>query len=211
MLRVVLGRDGRQRVLEALPPYSIPLEDMRNAPLQEREARLAHLREELAHKVLDPYCWPLFDIRATGLDERRTRLHVSVDMLIADGWSLGRIFEEWFALYRTPQDPLPALSISFRDYVGWLREVEGSWRFARARDYWLSRLDQLPPPLQLPFACSPHRLTAPRGGRRRTTLVAMPGRRLKYAAVREGLPRRRWWLRPTPRCWPSGARSLHSR
>ncbi|MBD0418221.1 hypothetical protein H0H10_03400, partial [Streptomyces sp. TRM S81-3] len=54
---------------------------------------------------------------------------------------------EWAELYADPECELPAIDVSFRDYC---LAVEAAPEDEAARDYWLGRLDSLPPAPELP-------------------------------------------------------------
>jgi hypothetical protein len=92
------------------------------------------------------------------LDGGRVRLHISYDLLVFDAWSLFRLFEEWFQLYQNPEVALPPLELSFRDYALAEQRLRETELYKRSQDYWLSRIDTLPPAPDLPLAKSPHQL-----------------------------------------------------
>ena len=157
MLRAIVLPDGRQQVLETVPPYQIPVLDLRGKE-GEVKTELAAIRDRLSHQVLPTDRFPLFEFRVTLLDEERFRLHVSYDLQIFDAWSLFRLFDEWFQLYENPQIQLEPLTISFRDYVLTEQKIQQTELYERSRDYWLSRLDSLPSAPDLPLAKRPGEL-----------------------------------------------------
>src|SRR6185436_19555645 len=165
MLRAVVDSDGRQRILAEVPPYVIARLDLRAAHDGNAGEALAAVRERMSHQVLPSDRWPLFEFAASLLpasDERqdRMRLHVSLDLLIGDAWSLRLLARDLGQLYELPESPLPALDVSFRDYVlaeAALRET-AAWQ--RATDYWHGRLADFPPPPALPLAKSPSAVAA---------------------------------------------------
>ncbi|UYM22935.1 phosphopantetheine-binding protein [Streptomyces albus] len=85
MLRAVFDPAGGQRILSRVPEYTVPVEDLRRLSAEQREQRLAVLREELKAQTFDIASWPLFIVRATRVDDTVTRLHVGIDVLISDG------------------------------------------------------------------------------------------------------------------------------
>ncbi|HEX9942664.1 MAG TPA: non-ribosomal peptide synthase/polyketide synthase [Thermoanaerobaculia bacterium] len=191
MLRAVFLPDGRQQVLEAVPPYRVEVLDLRGRPREVVESELARVREELSHQVLQTDRWPLFDLRATLLDgpggQDRIRLHISRDALIYDAWSSTLLGRELVRLYLDPAAELPPLEITFRDYVMMelaLRETE-AWR--RSLEYWRDHLATLPPGPELPLAKSPAALAQPRFERRRALLGAEPWGRFQARAAACGL------------------------
>jgi len=187
MLRAVIERDGRQRVLERVPPYDIPLLDVSGLAPEEAEAALLALRREMSHQVLPADRWPLFDLRAARLAGGRMRLLLSFDLLIGDGWSWHVLLSELDRLYGAPAAALPALDLSFRDCVLAEAALAETEIYAAARRYWLARIPALPPAPSLPLAKSPRDLAQPRFARRRKDLPAELWRRLKSRASRAGL------------------------
>ncbi|HKV09539.1 MAG TPA: amino acid adenylation domain-containing protein, partial [Thermoanaerobaculia bacterium] len=155
MLRAVVLPDGRQQILAAVEPYRIAVEDLRGESEETVARRLAASRERMSHQVLPADRWPLFELRAFRLGETRTLLCVSFDLLIADAWSARILSRELLALYRDPGAALPPLSLSFRDCVLIEEELRRGGRFRRSREYWQSRLGDLPPGPELPLAAGP--------------------------------------------------------
>jgi len=150
MLRAVVHDDGRQQILKDLPPFVIPVEDLRQAPAAERDARMQALRDELSHQQLPANRWPLFDIRAVRTADSSTRLYFSWDFINLDAWSLYGICREWNTLYEDIDAPLADIGLAYRDYVLAERALRGSEMFARDHDYWWQRLDDIPAAPQLP-------------------------------------------------------------
>jgi len=99
MLRAVFLPDGRQQILEQVPPYEIEVLDLQRKPAEVISAELEAVRDWMSHEVLPTDQWPLFRIRATRLDQQKTRLHLSFDALIADALSMFVIGREWSELY----------------------------------------------------------------------------------------------------------------
>ncbi len=187
MLRAVVLPDGRQRILPRVPPYEIPVSDLSGIAVEEREAVLAELRERMSHQVLPSDRWPLFDLRASRLGPDRVRLHLGFDLLVADGWSWGILFRDLAWIYLGQDAALPALELSFRDYVLAERQLEASALYQRCRQYWLDRLPGLPPAPELPLAGNPAQLQRPRFVRRESRLDAAGWQRLKERASRLAL------------------------
>ncbi|MGL5807150.1 MAG: condensation domain-containing protein, partial [Xenococcaceae cyanobacterium] len=152
MLRAIVLPDGQQQVLEKVPPYQIEVLDLRGKDEKTIDSELKIIRNRMSHQVLPADRFPLFEFRITLLDDDRFRLHISYDLQIFDAWSLFRLFDEWHQLYRNPQLEFKPLEISFRDYVLAEQTIQNTELYQRSRDYWLSRLDSLPPAPKLPLA-----------------------------------------------------------
>ncbi|MFI6688544.1 amino acid adenylation domain-containing protein [Streptomyces sp. NPDC050485] len=149
MLRAVVERDGYQRVLPEVPRCVVRAADLRDAPQHEVEAELKAVRAELGHRIYQTDTWPLFELRLTRTDGGDI-VHFSLDALIADWASAGVLFRELDTVLAGHADQLPALDISFRDYLIAERRLRETGRYRRDRDYWLARADGLPPAPELP-------------------------------------------------------------
>ncbi|WP_230415542.1 condensation domain-containing protein [Micromonospora tarapacensis] len=154
MLRAVVEADGAQRVLPQVPPFEVPVIDLTGRPDAVVEAGLSAVRAEMDHLVHAPDRWPLFAARITLADDRAV-LHMSIDFLIADFISVQVVLDELHRLYHRPDEPLPPLEITFRDYQLAERAVRDSPRHARDRQWWLDRVDDLPAAPELPTVSRP--------------------------------------------------------
>ena len=187
MLRAIVLPDGRQQVLTQVPPYRIEVLDLRGQDPQAVESRLEAVRGELSHQMLPTDKWPLFEVRATRLDAQRVRLHISLDALIADAWSLAIMDRELTQLYSNPESALAPLELTFRDYVTGVGGIERSELYRRSLDYWQRRLPTLPPGPDLPLAKSPAAVSKPRFTRRSAELHPEAWLRLRDRAKRAGV------------------------
>lgn len=187
MLRAVVLPDGRQQVLKTVPPYQIKVLDLRGKDETEIESELEAIRNRLSHQVLPADRFPLFDFRVTLLDESRFRLHISYDLQIFDAWSLFRLFDEWHQLYENPQLEFEPLEISFRDYVLTEQKIQQTELYERSQNYWLSRLDSLPPAPDLPLAKRPNELKQHLCQRYPGGLEREQWQKLKQRAAKAGL------------------------
>jgi yersiniabactin nonribosomal peptide synthetase len=165
MLRAEFLPAGTQRIMESAAPFELKVVDLRGLEQEVAEAQLGHIREEMAYAKGDVRRWPLFDIRATRIAGQLTRLHVSIEALIADGWSLFCLFRDWNYLYHSAE-PLPPLELSFRDYVMAQAEVVKSGNYRKSQEYWQKRLEDFPEAPKLPLAANPESIGNPRFRRR---------------------------------------------
>ena len=186
MLRAVFDENGLQRVLEKVPAYRIELQDLTDRSEDEQQAQIDILRGRMSHNRLSPQSWPLFEIRAVRRPEGRLRLFVSLDMLIIDASSMFMFFEEWQRCYEDPAWTPAPLDISFRDYAEYDRMLQDQAVFHKAKDYWTSRLDALPPAPELPLAVQPRSVTKVEFKRRIATIGAADWLSLKERSRRFG-------------------------
>ncbi|NEO98571.1 MAG: amino acid adenylation domain-containing protein, partial [Symploca sp. SIO2E9] len=182
MLRVIILPDGRQQVLETVPPYQIEVLDLRGQLPEVVNAKLESIRDRMSHEVLPADRWPLFEIRASRLDPQRTRLHLSFDALIADAWSMFVLGREWSQLYDNSECLLPPLELSFRDYVLAESTLPDTSQYRRSQEYWFNRLDTLPPGPEFPLAKNPASITKPQFKRRSFQLSSARWQQLKNRA-----------------------------
>ena len=187
MLRAVIQPDGSQRVLPEVAPYEIAVDDLRALPAEEQRARLAATRAAMDHQVLPADRWPLFDVRASLLDDGVVRLHIGLDILLVDGFSMYVLFQDWRRFYEDPAWQPEPLELSFRDHVLAEEEARAGSRYAKAEEYWLSRLDELPAAPALPLATSPSRLGRPAFTHRSGRLERSRWQQVKAVARERGL------------------------
>gem|GEM_PF-145609 len=180
MLRAVVRSDAMQMVLPAsdVAKFRIVLNDVSNGDSSE-SALIADVRARLQNGVMDLTHWPAFRIELTRMKEK-DRLHVALDMVVADALSLRILLSELVAVYlRGPEALAPAAQLSFRDYVMALRQVQDGPLYAASKQYWLSRIDTLPGPPDLPLIAEPEALERPIFARRSFQLAEADWIRLK--------------------------------
>jgi amino acid adenylation domain-containing protein len=156
MLRAVILPLGEQQIPEKSPPYKIPVVDLRGMPIIVQQSTLERERRRMSTSVPAIEAWPHYELLLHILDGGRTRLHVNMDMILVDAFSVDLLFNDWGKLYAEPDQNLPPIGVSFRDYV--LAEaafMRGSEASKRAEEYWAQRMHVLPPPPQLPSHPAP--------------------------------------------------------
>jgi amino acid adenylation domain-containing protein len=185
-LRSVTTADGRQRILGDVPAYHVAVHDLRGHSTEAVMVERSALRERMSHQVLPSERWPLFEVVASRCDGD-IRLHLSIDILFTDAWSLVVMGRELIDLYRDPTLVLAPLALSFRDYV--LAEVamhDGALH-RQSRRYWMERLEALPPAPALPLAARMRDVGQPRFVRRSGRLDADSWAAIKRRAGTVGL------------------------
>ena len=151
MLRATIDQNGHQRVMKSVPQLEVTYTDASGWEKQKVEAKLDEIREEMGHRIYNTDRWPLFDIGVTKARNRAV-LHFSMEFLIADWASIWLLLSEFEALYAEPGRQLPELNLSFRDYLLAERSLRQTTTYYRDKDYWLRRVDTLPPAPDLPLA-----------------------------------------------------------
>ena len=150
MLRAVFTGDGQQKILAQTPAYVIVCHDLRTMDEASGSEALEATRSRMSHQIKDEKAWPLFDVELSLLTGDRVRIHISVDLLIADFFSLLLLLKEWSDLYRNPESAGPRPIFSFRDYILAEHQIEETELYARSRAYWMDRTGSLPASPSLP-------------------------------------------------------------
>ncbi len=185
MLRAIILPDGRQQVLREVGPYPVGVEVYASGA--EHETGRQRLRARMSHEVFTTDRWPLFELRVSHGPEVGSILHMSVDGVLLDAWSLSTVMRECLELYEQPTRRLPEVDISFRDYVLAERRLRDQPAYQAALAWWRQRLPTLPGPPELPLARHPRLLRNPRFMRRSGELSAERWQRLKSKAGAEGI------------------------
>ncbi|MGW7356848.1 amino acid adenylation domain-containing protein [Streptomyces sp. NPDC054802] len=186
MLRAAIGPDGQWHVRREAAPYPVAVTDLRSLGRAEAEAGLARVRRECSTTIFDPGRAPLFDVRVSRL-HGSSRLHITLDLLIADGGTVAVFLTELAARYADPDRHWPELELTFRDYQRAMDDAEDSPRYRRARDYWTARAADLPPAPRLPLAADPADIDEPHFTRRTHRLPAAAFQALRRRAAQHGI------------------------
>ncbi|CAM2990271.1 non-ribosomal peptide synthase domain TIGR01720/amino acid adenylation domain-containing protein [Pseudomonas gessardii] len=147
-------RDGQgyQRV-DAQREFAVQVIDLRDLPVAEREARAAQIREDEARTVFDLEQGPLLWVTLLRLDDEDHQLLVTLHHIIADGWSLNVLIDEFSRLYAAASQgqavELPALTVQYADYGSWQRQWLAEGEGQRQLDYWKQQLGDEHPTLSL--------------------------------------------------------------
>ena len=147
-------RDGQafQRV-EANTGFDLEVIDLSDLPSAEREARAQQIREDEARTQFDLEKGPLLWVTLVRLDDEDHQLLVTLHHIIADGWSLNILIDEFSRLYAAATQgqtlELPPLALQYADYGSWQRQwlVEGEGQ--RQLAYWQAQLGDEHPALSL--------------------------------------------------------------
>ncbi|GCE50459.1 phosphopantetheine binding protein [Thermosporothrix hazakensis] len=184
MLRAFVTLDGQQCVAERVPPYELPVLDLRGRSAAEVEEQLRIRRERLSHQVLDPHRPPLFTFCLTRLTDQQYRLHFGLDLLFCDAYSALLLCQQLRELYERPETELPEAGFLFRDWVEHLERQKEQERYRKAYAYWMERLEHLPAGLDLPL----RPVEGPaRFQRQRQELAVSRWQLLKRLAAQQGL------------------------
>uniref|UniRef100_UPI0028AEB422 non-ribosomal peptide synthetase n=1 Tax=Pseudomonas nitroreducens TaxID=46680 RepID=UPI0028AEB422 len=166
---MLLGRHEplRSRFIEqADGEVSLSLSDANQVELTESDfSALGNARRDIAAREdaeafasqpFDLAAGPLLRLRLQNLGGGRQALLLCVHHIIADGWSLNLLLDEFAECYRAiveQREPaLPALSRQYLDLAAAQQNKLEAGEGARLLDWWSERLGTQHSPLELPFA-----------------------------------------------------------
>ncbi|MEG2390576.1 MAG: AMP-binding protein, partial [Pseudomonas sp.] len=147
-------RDGvALQQVDAAAEFNLQLIDISDLPTHEREARAEQIREDEARSQFDLEKGPLLWVTLIRLDDEDHQLLVTLHHIIADGWSLNVLIDEFARLYaaasqgqRTELAPLPT---QYADYGSWQRQWLAHGEGERQLAYWKAQLGDEHPTLEL--------------------------------------------------------------
>jgi len=147
--------DGRPLQLIE-PAYELPVHviDLRDTPLEDREAEATRLGIEEISKSFDLARLPLIRVLLLRLTDDDHIAIVTMHHIISDGSSVATFIKEMAALYnsfsRGEEPALIELPIQYADFAHWQREWLAGAEFDRQLDYWRQQVAGASSQLQLP-------------------------------------------------------------
>ncbi|WP_444945035.1 amino acid adenylation domain-containing protein [Microbulbifer sp. ZKSA006] len=180
MLRVQIRDDGRQQIPAEVSWPGLKLHDFRHQTAVEAEQSLIAVREQLSHRQLNISQGEVFDVQLsllpTELKLGGTRLHINLDMVAADAFSLRVLLDDLAQLYLESEQPPAPLNYSYPRYQADRTALHSKkeWQATRqqAKAHWQARLADLPGAPQLPTAIGAEPKDARRVVRRHYSLCA---------------------------------------
>ena len=161
MMRCIISSTGQQRILETVPTFKIIERDLTTVSVAERERTLGEIRDRMSYQVFDASKWPLFELTVSHLPGGIARVHLDMDLLVFDIQSFRVIFGELAMLLENADIELPALGLSFRDYVLAEQAQQDSAQWQKSKSFWLEKLDTFPSAPDLPLLRAPDDLARP--------------------------------------------------
>ncbi|MGO2452252.1 amino acid adenylation domain-containing protein [Pseudomonas taetrolens] len=168
------GQIRQQRCAgEGSPAVQLTRHDLRDRPEVERLGVAMQLLEQDIARPFDLQHGPLLRVNLIQLDEGDHVLLLTLHHIVADGWSMGVLVDEFSQLYAAHVQgtaiELPALPIQYADYALWQRRWMQAGEQERQLDWWREQLSGEQPVLELP------------GDRARPAQASQRGARLDFA------------------------------
>ncbi len=147
-------RDGQAlQQVDAAGEFNLQVIDISDLPVAEREARAQQIREDEARTQFDLEQGPLYWATLVRLDDEEHQLLLTLHHIIADGWSLNVLIDEFSRLYAAAAQgqslELAPLSLQYADYGSWQRQWLAQGEGQRQLDYWKQQLADEAPVLSL--------------------------------------------------------------
>ena len=135
-------------------PFHLPLVDLTDLPLAEREAESQRRVVAESQQPFDLATGPLFRVLLFRLTPVEHQLMVVIHHIATDAWSARLLLRELITLYRAylagEPSSLADPSIQYRDYSRWQHEQTRGEAFGRDLAFWKGRLKDMPPLVELP-------------------------------------------------------------
>ncbi|WP_085725029.1 non-ribosomal peptide synthetase [Pseudomonas sp. R37(2017)] len=133
--------------------FNLQMIDISDLPVAEREARALQIREDQARTRFDLEQGPLLWVTLVRLADEDHQLLVTLHHIIADGWSLNVLIDEFSRLYAAAsqgqQALLAPLPTQYADYASWQRQWLAQGEGERQLAYWKAQLGDEQPVLSL--------------------------------------------------------------
>ena len=181
--------EARQVVLSSRE-VRIPIIDLAGVPGEERESRALRMAAEEGMKPFDLSEGPLLRLTLLRLDGETSMLVLVMHHIIADGWSISRLFrdvtESYAAFLANTKPDLPELPIQYTEYAQWQREYMSGEVLEKEIEYWRNTLAGAQKLLDLPTDHSRPAMQTWHGARKEITFSVASLAKLKALAQKEG-------------------------
>ena len=142
------------QVIASTVVVDMPVVDLSGLPEEERDQQAWTSAVAEARRPFDLGCGPLVRAQLIRLSTQEHLLLLSLHHIIADGWSMGLLFEELKEYYRSlsvgAEARVAELPLHYADYAVWQREWLQGEELDRQAGYWKERLSGAPALLELP-------------------------------------------------------------
>ena len=152
MLRAIINENGTQQVLPEVNEFIIQEYDLLHT--SQADQALEEIRNRMGNAMYELGSWPMFEI-AVSHTEEESIFHFSMEFLIADWKSIWMLLYEFETLYFKPEQLLPEVEVTFRDYLIAERKLRETEQYRVDKEYWLNRIESLPKAPELPMLKKP--------------------------------------------------------
>jgi len=192
-LRTRLATRGDEWVQEVLAPSTVMLglSDLGELDADRREEQVIALARAEAQAPFDLLKGPLWRVKLLRLADDEHVVLLTLHHIIADGWSLNVLIDEFSRCYVATCRQQPAvllpLPVQYRDYALWQRTWLEAGEQERQLAYWQARLGDDHSPLALPFDYPRPLVPSHRGARHEFAVGDGLAERLRGVARQHGV------------------------
>ncbi|WP_410480883.1 amino acid adenylation domain-containing protein [Pseudomonas plecoglossicida] len=180
------GDDVRQQVDAVAAPLQLRQDSLIHLDENARQAAIETLAEAEALAPFDLASGPLLRVRLLQLATQEHVLLLTLHHIVADGWSMNVLIDEFLRLYDAAvagtEATLEPLPIQYRDYALWQRSWLQAGEQERQLAYWQARLGDDHSPLELPLDRTRQGRPSYRGARHTFPIAADVAERLRGLA-----------------------------
>ncbi|MFK0271736.1 amino acid adenylation domain-containing protein [Pseudomonas asiatica] len=180
------GDDVRQQVDASAAPLQLRQDALAGLDEGARQAAIETIAEAEALAPFDLASGPLLRVRLLQLAAQEHILLLTLHHIVADGWSMNVLIDEFLHLYDAAvagsEARLEPLPIQYRDYALWQRSWLQAGEQERQLAYWQARLGDDHSPLELPLDRSRQGRPSYRGARHEFPIAADVAERLRGLA-----------------------------
>ncbi len=134
--------------LSIAPTISLPVIDLRELPVEERELQAKQLVTEESQRPFNLATGPLVRLMLLKLGETDHVLLLNLHHIVSDDWSIGVLMRELSALYTAfalnQPSPLAELPLQYADFAHWQREWLQGEELETQLAYWRQQLHNIP-------------------------------------------------------------------
>jgi len=180
------GDDVRQQVDAVAAPLQLRQDALAELDESARQAAVESIAEAEALTPFDLASGPLLRVRLLQLDPQDHVLLLTLHHIVADGWSMNVLIDEFLRLYDAAvagtDATLEPLPIQYRDYALWQRSWLEAGEQERQLAYWQARLGDDHSPLELPLDRTRQGRPSYRGARHEFPIATDVAERLRGVA-----------------------------
>ncbi|MFB6399358.1 amino acid adenylation domain-containing protein [Pseudomonas putida] len=180
------GDDVRQQVDAVAAPLQLRQDALASLDETARQAAVERIAKAEALAPFDLASGPLLRVRLLQLAAQEHVLLLTLHHIVADGWSMNVLIDEFLHLYEAAvagtEATLDALPIQYRDFALWQRSWLEAGEQERQLAYWQARLGEDHSPLELPLDRARQGRPSYRGARHEFPVAADVAERLRGVA-----------------------------
>ncbi|MBN8720477.1 MAG: amino acid adenylation domain-containing protein [Sediminibacterium magnilacihabitans] len=149
-LRTVFTSKGNQLVSSGSCFFTAAVRDLSNLSESEKLERLNTVRREMSSRFFPLKSWPSFDIVVSRVNTSKAIVHITLDMMVADGFSMFLFYDQLFSLYEGKTVLELQKQLNHYDYIGALDPQKNQVQYELSKSYWSQKIKELPSGPALP-------------------------------------------------------------